>query len=307
MTSLIIPILVAVAICVVMVAGLSSSSVAGFDEGIAAYDSGDYKAALREFRVLARQGDARAQYNLGVMYQTGRGVTQDYQEADRWYRNAAEHGHVEAQFSLGLMYKEGLLGMMYKKGVGVVKNYMKAHKWFNIAASNGHAASKENMGIVASQMTPDDISKAQKLAQEWSEGYAASDKGYLDVLEEALVFREGARAFLGRCSSVQDGRVQIGTKDFLWDAQDGVRVARDIHRRTQSCIDRMFPKALELGWISRAEWELKLRKFEKVDRNTVSRFQSFLIKNGVKTHDISRGVCIMIKMNLDDIAKDTFC
>ena len=45
-------------------------------------------------RTDAEQGDADAQFNLGVMYETGGGVLQDYAEAVRWYRLAAEQGHV---------------------------------------------------------------------------------------------------------------------------------------------------------------------------------------------------------------------
>jgi uncharacterized protein len=69
---------------------LQSTAFAGFDEGVAAFDRGDFKAALREFRRSAAHGDARAQYNMAVMYRTGQGVDRNYQEADRWYRNAAE-------------------------------------------------------------------------------------------------------------------------------------------------------------------------------------------------------------------------
>ena len=139
------------------------------------------------------------------------------------------------------------------------------------------------------------------------EAYAGSDKRYLNVLGEALAFREGSKSFLGRCSTVQGGRVKIGSKDFFWDAQDGVRVANDIISRTQECIDQMYPKALEIGWITRAEWELGLRQFEDKDRKITSRFESYLIKGGVKHRDMQKGQCIMRKLNLDDIAKDKFC
>ena len=47
---------------------LASPARAGFDEGVAAYNRGDYAAALREFLPLAQQGNADAQTNLGVMY-----------------------------------------------------------------------------------------------------------------------------------------------------------------------------------------------------------------------------------------------
>jgi len=45
----------------------------------------DYAAALREFRPLAKQGYARAQLNLGVMYAKGKGVAQDDAQAAEWF------------------------------------------------------------------------------------------------------------------------------------------------------------------------------------------------------------------------------
>ncbi len=80
---------------------------AGLDEGLAAYKAGDYASALREFRPLAEQGNASAQYNLGFMYDIGRGVPQDYKQAVTWYRKAAEQGNAGAQNHLGTMYEHG--------------------------------------------------------------------------------------------------------------------------------------------------------------------------------------------------------
>ena len=59
---------------------------------------------MRWYRLAAEQGDADAQSNLGVMYDSGHGVPQDYAEAVRWYRRAAEQGDASAQFDLGRMY-----------------------------------------------------------------------------------------------------------------------------------------------------------------------------------------------------------
>ncbi len=74
------------------------------DNAIAAYDRGDYATALPIFRSYATDGNAVAQYNLGVMYFNGHGVTQNYAEAARWYRKAADQGDAKAQYNLGLMY-----------------------------------------------------------------------------------------------------------------------------------------------------------------------------------------------------------
>jgi TPR repeat protein len=71
---------------------------------VAAAGRGDYAAALRLWRPLADQGDAAAQYNLGLMYVDGHGVAQDDAAAVSWFRKAADQGYADAQYNLGLMY-----------------------------------------------------------------------------------------------------------------------------------------------------------------------------------------------------------
>ncbi len=64
----------------------------------------DYKEAAKWYRKAAEQGDADAQFRLGVMYHEGEGVSQDYTEAAKWSRKAAEQGDASAQINLGVMY-----------------------------------------------------------------------------------------------------------------------------------------------------------------------------------------------------------
>ena len=101
-----------------------------FDEAVAAYDRGDYATAVRGFLVHAEQGDATAQYKLGVMYNYGLGVPEDEAEAVRWYRLAADQGDAGAQFNLGVMYG---------KGEGVLKDEAEAVRWYRLAAEQGDA------------------------------------------------------------------------------------------------------------------------------------------------------------------------
>ena len=61
-----------------------------YQAGVDAYERGDYEYALQELRPLADQGDAAAQYKMGVMYHKGQGVSQDYQEAMKWLRLTLE-------------------------------------------------------------------------------------------------------------------------------------------------------------------------------------------------------------------------
>ena len=64
----------------------------------------DYAEAMHWYRKAAEQGNAIAQFNLGVMYSNGKGVKQDQTEAAKWYRLAAAQGNVSALCNLGVMY-----------------------------------------------------------------------------------------------------------------------------------------------------------------------------------------------------------
>lgn len=182
---------------------LATPAVAGqLEDAATAYDSGDYGTALRIFRTLAGQGDAKAQFSLGFMYHNGEGVLQDYAEAAKWYRKAAEQGDTIAQYKIGLMYKHGLgvpqqdyaeavkwfrksaeqgdakaqcaLGFMYHFGEGVPQDFVQAYMWYNLAATifsaidnEGRAIAVKGRDILAAKMTPEQIAEAQKLAREW--------------------------------------------------------------------------------------------------------------------------------------------
>ena len=114
-----------------------------------------------EARLVAEQGDADAQHNLGVAYADGTGVPQDYAESVKWYLLAAEQGNAKAQNNLGYMYGEGK---------GVPQDYVRAHMWFNLAAAQGEEEiHRKNRDLVAEKMTPAHIAEAQKLAREWME------------------------------------------------------------------------------------------------------------------------------------------
>ena len=96
------------------------------------------------------------------MYGTGRGIPQDDAEAVRWHRLAADQGLGEAQINLGISYADGR---------GVPQDNVQAHMWFNLAASRMTGENRESAvrlrDRVAEELTPDDLSEAQRLAREW--------------------------------------------------------------------------------------------------------------------------------------------
>ena len=66
-----------IASLVILLSFSTEGLCADFQKGLDAYKRGHNSIALREWRPLARQGDANAQYNLGVMYDKGHGVPRD--------------------------------------------------------------------------------------------------------------------------------------------------------------------------------------------------------------------------------------
>ena len=104
---------------------------------------------------LAEQGDALAQFNLGLMYDIGEGVPENDAEAVKWYRLAAEQGRADAQYNLGVMYATG---------EGVPENYLSAYVWQSVSAAQGNQVAKDNIDIVKNLLTKKQVALGQSLA-----------------------------------------------------------------------------------------------------------------------------------------------
>ena len=103
----------------------------------AAIQAGDKVRALGIYTLLAQEGNAKAEYNLGQMYISGDGVPQDVDEAQNWYRRSAEHGYSEAQYTLGALHFRQVVAL---------KSHEEAVGWYRKAAEQGHARSQLNLG-----------------------------------------------------------------------------------------------------------------------------------------------------------------
>ena len=88
----------------------------------------DHARAAEWFRKAAEAGDGIAQYELGLLYENGYGVAQDPAQAVRWLQQSAAQGHVAAQVRLGYLYADG---------VGVQQSDSVAVMWFRKAANLG--------------------------------------------------------------------------------------------------------------------------------------------------------------------------
>jgi uncharacterized protein len=159
---------------ILLVAALCSTpSWAGIKEGVEAAERGDYATAFNEWHLLAEQGDATAQTNIGNLYLNGRGVPQDYDEAFKWFWLAAAQGNP-------LAYRK--LGLMYEAGQGVAQDYIEAHKWFSLAGAQGEEEAVTLRDTLAKKMTPAQITEAQRLAREWKPKNRTTSEGWYSDL-----------------------------------------------------------------------------------------------------------------------------
>ena len=138
---------------------LDATFLEGHDHAGAAYEEGDAQAqfnlgikyyngqgvkkdhaeAVSWYRKAAEQGHAQAQSNLGYLFDNGEGVEQSDVEAARWYRKAADQGYADAQFNLGLMFRNGQ---------GVKQSDSEAARWYRKAAKQGCSHAQLNLGLM---------------------------------------------------------------------------------------------------------------------------------------------------------------
>jgi TPR repeat protein len=185
-------------------------------------------------KVKAAKGDVAAQFNVGLMYLRGDGVTKSYKEAAKWLRNPAEQGYEVAQFTLGELYAEGKgvpqdfresaswylraaeqgnevaqyrVGIMYAEGKGVRFSPKDAEKWLRKAAEAGDAALQFELG--KRYATGQGVQPHAREAERWFRAAAAQgDAGmqfylgglYRDVGEVVAQDRQEAVAWFGRAA-----------------------------------------------------------------------------------------------------------
>lgn len=156
-------------------------AAAGYDEGVLAYNRGDFAMAYDEFLPLARNGDTASISALGALYIRGAGVVANPPAALALFRRAAEKGHAEAIHNLGLVHLAG---------AGVAANPRRAAELFRRAARAGLAAAQYRLGL----LYRDGIGVAENHAEATRLITQAAEQGHLPAqLALGELYRKGAR------------------------------------------------------------------------------------------------------------------
>jgi TPR repeat protein len=226
-----------------------STFAADFQAGLDAYNHGDFATALKEWQPLAEQGEANSQYNLGLLYARGQGVTQDYTQALAWYRKAAAQDVPAAEYNLGVMYANGQgvpadpeeakkwflkaaengvgeavtgLATIYSEGEGAFKNYSEAEKWYRQAAEKGVASAAFNLGVMYD--VGQGVKQSYTEALKWY--HQAADSGYASAMTNiAILYYNGQ----GVNRDLSDAYVWFARAEKLGDprAKEMIAMAHD--------------------------------------------------------------------------------
>ena len=179
---------------------LATPALADVKAGVDAWQRGDYRRAVEEWRPAAVAGDADAQFNLGQAYKLGRGVPVDPQMAESWFGKAARQGHPEAEANYALaLYQVGrradalpwlakatardeprtelVLGTMLFNGDGVPRDYVRAYALMTRAAAPrpslngspgtaGLSSARETLAQMDGYVSPTDREQGVAMAQQ---------------------------------------------------------------------------------------------------------------------------------------------
>lgn len=166
---------------------IGAPAMADTKAGVDAWNRGDYRAAVDEWRKAAIAGDPDAQFNLGQAYKLGRGVPVDLQMAESWYRKAALQGHAQAEDNYGLaLFQDGkradavpwleksvgrgepraelVLGTMLFNGDGVERDWVRAYALMTRSSGAGLPQGSQTLAEMDKYIPADQRQRGIELA-----------------------------------------------------------------------------------------------------------------------------------------------
>ena len=185
----------------------------------------DYAEAVKWFRKAAERGHAEAQFNLGICYDRGRGLTEDPVEALEWFKKAAQQCFAKAQYAVGYCYRQGR---------GVQRNDAEGADWYRLAAEQGLPEAQHGLGICYAH----GLGVAQNLTEATSWYRMAAEQDWAD-----------AQYQLGRC--YRDGR---GVSRNVLEAYNWFQLAGDKGKKEAVALELL---------LSAAELEVAKRNYQK--------------------------------------------
>jgi TPR repeat protein len=194
-----------------------------YSDGMRVYEQKDYAKAASLFRRAADAGNARAQFELGLMYDDGKGMSQDYKQAMAWYEKAAAQGNAPAQYNLGVLYN---------LGHGVAEDPKQAASWYEKAAAQGFAPAQTNLGLL--------YHEGRGVEQDYKKALALYEK----AAEQGIT---RVRTNLGILHAEGQGTAQDYAEAYKWWALDKENGDADAKSNLEKLEPKMTPEQIAEG------------------------------------------------------------
>jgi len=125
----------------------------------------DSPQAVKWYRLAADQNHALAQFNLGLMFAGGQGVPTDHTAALHWINRAAVGGDAGAQFYLGNRCHRASFS---REGTNPAEMRMESYRWFCLAAAQGYGESAAHCNRLTMNMSRDEVAEAVERLKQYS-------------------------------------------------------------------------------------------------------------------------------------------
>ncbi len=181
-------------------------------------------------RQAAAEGDAKAQYEIGLRYSNGSGIKRDMTEAAEWFRRAAAQEFAPAQYRLG---------SLYEKGLGVERDLVSASNWYRRSADLGNARAMHNLAVIHTMGA--DGNPDMDEALNWFN--KAANKGVKDSQYNlGILYGQGM------------GTGQNLAESYKWFALAAKTGDVDSSKKRDEVANVMDPKALDKARLAVDEW-----------------------------------------------------
>ncbi|SEG70854.1 SEL1-like repeat protein [Marinobacterium lutimaris] len=210
----------------------------------------DYPLGVQYFSDAAEQGHPDAQYMLGMAYYLGRGTNTDYEKARRWLKNAAEQHHREAMH---------YLGEIYFNGYGTDRSPAWGIHWSGQAAERAYPEAQYLLGVsyLSGMGSPIDKHLGIKWLSSASKGGSLRAKELLSKLDQAPISPAFQPSTLGNLQlnkkyRIRYAQIRLNQLGYSAGSPDGIwgpsteRAATDFMGKSPASIERLIEKLRKL-------------------------------------------------------------
>ena len=178
----------------------------------------DFTQAVKWFRAGADQGEARAQYELAMMYYRAQGVARNNVTGFDWAKKAADQGFALAQ---------NRVGVSFERGEGVAQNVSTAVEWYRKAAAQGESYGQNNVGrmLIFVRGVPQDPAQAYEFF-----GRSAAQGNPYAAYNLAYMFENGLFVMADKRTAARWYRTSLGNGLEAAVVRDGGAETKNIER-----------------------------------------------------------------------------